>query len=116
MHQILVGFLMILNIQKGVFVAWARNCSGSESGYVKFLAELRSGRCGSGIEWVSLDPEAERWQDYGNPDPLPGGIMETRRGALNVGVSESVGGLDAPPGMRSVKVAAKRSRKFPSRR
>lgn len=90
-----------------MFVAWVYDCTNSESGYVKWLEELRSGNSKSKIvEWVSQDPEADRW-DYVDPDPFPGGIMGTRRGALNVGVSESVGGLDAPPGMGFVKVARK---------
>lgn len=93
-------------------VAWVYDCTKSESGYVKFLAALRSGSYDSGmVEWVYLDPEADRIVGADVQDPFPGGTMVTRRGALCVGVSESVGGRDAPPGMRSVKVAPKGSRK-----
>ena len=72
---------------------------------------MRSGSSESAIRWVYLDPEAERFVGADPPDTIPGGTIGTRRGALRLGVSESVGGRDAPPGMRSVKVAVKRPRK-----
>lgn len=88
-----------------MIVAWVHDCTNSESGYVDFLVALRSGSSDSGIEFVSIDPEAERYQNYGETDPVPGGIMGSRRGGVFVRVSESVGEGRLPPGMRSVKVA-----------
>ena len=94
-----------------MFVAWVYDCTESASGYVNFLVALRSGNSKFGIEFVSIDPEAERYENYGEPDPLPGGIMDSRRGGDFVRVSESVGEGRLPPGMRSVKVAPRGSRK-----
>ena len=97
-------------------VAWVYDCGDShknsgQSSYLWWLGKLRSGSSRSEIEFVSIDPEAERWQDNGEPDPLPGGIMDSRRGGDFVRVSESVGEGRLPPGMRSVKVAPRGSRK-----
>lgn len=94
-----------------MIVAWVRDCTKSESHYVNWLVELRSGSSKSKIvERVSLDPEAERWV-FDKQKTFPGGIMESRRGELFGGVSESVGGRGRPPGTRLVKVAPKGSRK-----
>ena len=95
-----------------MIVAWVYNCGDShkksgQSSYLWWLGKLRSGSSRSEIEFVSLDPEAERHQYHDDPDPFPGGIMDPRRGGEFVRVSESVGEGRLPPGMRSVKVARK---------
>ena len=95
-----------------MIVAWVHFCGDShkksgQSSYLWWLERLRSGSSRSEIEFVSIDPEAERHQNHVNPDPFPGGIIDPRRGGEFVRVSESVGEGRLPPGMRSVKVARK---------
>lgn len=82
-----------------MIVAWVHDCTGSESGYVKFLAELRSGNSDAGIERVSLDPEAKRWE-YDPPLTFRGGTMDAPKDQLHARVSESFGRRLKPPRMR----------------
>ena len=105
MQRILVCCASYLKQQKGVIVAWVYDCTDSDkksgqSGYLCWLAELRSGNSGTVMhlgrrvpdpDAVFQDPEADRFVSE-SPSTVRGGIMISRRARNLLRVPESFGG------------------------